>query len=177
MPLHEIDAPSLKALIDQNRAVVVDVREPDEAAREKIAGSRLNPLSRFNPADVPQDNGQTVVLHCKGGRRSAEAAARLFAAGRANVTHLKGGLDAWKAAGLPMQTNAKAPPIPIMRQVQITAGSIVLAGSILAWLVSPWFLVLTGFIGAGLFVSGVTGTCGMASMLSHMPWNRVDSAK
>ena len=172
MPLKEIDAPSLKSLIDQGRAVVIDVREPDEAARERIAGSRLNPLTRFNIADVPADNGQTVVFHCKGGRRSAEAAARLLAAGRSDVTHLKGGLDAWKAAGLPLEVNRKV-PIPIMRQVQILAGSIVLGGTLLAWLVSPLFLILTGFIGAGLFVSGLTGTCGMANMLSLMPWNRV----
>jgi len=160
-------------MIDQGRAVVIDVREPDEAARERIAGSRLNPLTRFNPADVPADNGQTVVLHCKGGRRSVEAAARLMAAGHADVTCLKGGLDAWKAAGLPTEKNAAVPAIPIMRQVQITAGSIVLIGTVLAWLVSPLFLGLTGFIGAGLLVSGLTGTCGMANMLRLMPWNRV----
>jgi rhodanese-related sulfurtransferase len=96
-----------------------------------------------------------------------------MAAGHADVTCLKGGLDAWKAAGLPTEKNAAAPAIPIMRQVQITAGSIVLIGTVLAWLVSPLFLGLTGFIGAGLLVSGLTGTCGMANMLRLMPWNRV----
>lgn len=171
MPLREIDAPTLKKLLDQGRATVIDVREPDEAARERIAGSRLNPLTRFNPAEVPPDNGKTVVLHCKAGRRSAEAAAQLMATGRAEVTHLKGGLDAWKAAGFPVEANLKA-PIPIMRQVQLVVGITVLAGSFLAWLVSPWFLVLTGFFGAGLLIAGATGTCGLAAMLGLMPWNQ-----
>ena len=169
--LQELDAAGLKMLLDQGRAVVVDVREPDEHAREHIAGSRLVPLSRFDTGQVPAENGRTVVLHCKGGRRSAEAAARLLAAGRSSVTHLKGGLDAWKAAGLPLEANARM-PIPIMRQVQITVGASVLIFSALAWLVSPWFLALTAFFGAGLLFAGATGLCGLAAVLGFMPWNR-----
>ena len=38
---------------------------------------------------------------------------------------------------------------------------------------SPWFLILTGFFGAGLLFAGLTGTCGMATMLAYLPWNRV----
>ncbi len=169
--LSDIYPRDLKALIDAGKALIVDVREPDEHAREHIAGSRLEPLSHFDPGRIPADSAQTVVLHCKGGMRSTEAAARLLAAGRTGVTHLKGGLDAWKAAGMPVVQNLKV-PIPIMRQVQIVAGTIVLTGSVLAWLVSPWFLGLTGFIGAGLLFAGSTGICGMAAVLGLMPWNK-----
>jgi hypothetical protein len=63
-------------------------------------------------------------------------------------------------------------PLPIMRQVQIAAGSLVLLGVVLAVLVSPWFMALSAFVGAGLIVAGVTGFCGMANLLLHMPWNR-----
>ncbi len=59
-----------------------------------------------------------------------------------------------------------------MRQVQIAAGSLVLLGVILAVLVSPWFVALSAFVGAGLVMAGVTGFCGMANLLAHMPWNR-----
>jgi len=170
--LNEIDAATLKGLLDQGRAVVVDVREPDEYIREHVAGATLMPLSRFDPSQVPPDNARTVVLHCKGGVRSAQAGARLLAAGRTSATHLRGGIDAWKAAGLPVEGNAKA-PIPIMRQVQIVAGSVVLVGSILAWQVSLWFLILPIFFGGGLVFAGVSGMCGMAAFLSLMPWNRV----
>lgn len=172
--IRELDPAALKRLIDEGRAIVVDVREPDEHAAERIAGAMLNPLSRFDPGAVPASSeGREVVLHCRGGRRSAEAAARLIAAGHARVTHLKGGLEAWKAAGQPVERAAGRVPISIMRQVQIVVGSMVLLSSVLAWLVSPWFLVLTGFFGAGLLFAGASGTCGLALVLSRMPWNRV----
>lgn len=164
----EIDARTAKQWLDAGDAALVDVREPDEHARERIPGSKLDPLSRFDPAAVP--SVRRVILHCKGGVRSMEAARRLAASGR-DVATLTGGIEAWKAAGLPTEKNLKA-PIPIMRQVQIVVGTLVLATSILGVTVSPWFLALTGFFGAGLVFAGVSGVCGMAAVLARMPWNR-----
>jgi rhodanese-related sulfurtransferase len=167
-----VEAEDLKGRLESGRAVLIDVREPDEHARERIAGARSVPLSKFDCSAVPMDGGSAIVLHCKSGRRSAEALQRLAAEGRSGVLQLRGGIDAWKAAGLPVQT-AGAVRLPIMRQVQIVVGAVVLAGSILGWLVSPLFLALTGFFGAGLLFAGLTGTCGMAAALGLMPWNRL----
>ena len=58
-----------------------------------------------------------------------------------------------------------------MRQVQIVAGSLVVLGVLLGSLVSPWLYALSGFVGAGLVFAGVSGTCGLASLLRLMPWN------
>lgn len=165
----EVDARTLREWLDADSALVVDVREPEEFAREHIPGARLIPLSAFEPSRIPA--GAMVVLHCRSGRRSAEAAARLASTGRCDVLQLKGGIEAWKAAGLPVEENPRV-PISIIRQVQLVVGTLVLATSILAALVSPWFLLLTGFFGAGLVFAGATGTCGMASALALMPWNR-----
>lgn len=172
MPVTEIDAATLRSWLEAGSAVIIDVREPDEHAAERIPGSRLLPLSRFDPAQVPPSDGIKVVLHCRTGRRSADAAARLLASGRAEAIHLRGGIEAWKAANYPVERAAAKLPLPIMRQVQIVAGGTVLLGSILAYLISPLFLLLTGFFGAGLLFAGLTGTCGMATMLRYMPWNR-----
>lgn len=60
-----------------------------------------------------------------------------------------------------------------MRQVQISAGSLVLLGLVLAVLVNPWFTALSAFVGAGLTQAGITGNCAMASILKHMPWNQI----
>ena len=84
---------------------------------------------------------------------------------------LEGGLEAWKKAGLPTALDTKQ-PIEIMRQVQITAGSLVLLGVALGFLVAPGFFLLSGFVGAGLTLAGATGFCGMAKLLALMPWNR-----
>ncbi len=167
----EIDPSAAAQWVREGRARLVDVREPDEHAGERIEGASLHPLSRLDPGAVSADDQQVVVLHCKSGRRSAEARARLEAAGFKNVYSLRGGIEAWRGAGLPTVVNRRV-PISIMRQVQIVAGGTVLVGSILAWFVSPWFVLLTGFFGAGLFFAGVSGTCAMATMLGFMPWNR-----
>ncbi|MCA9283807.1 MAG: rhodanese family protein [Phycisphaerales bacterium] len=170
--LKEIDAATLKRWLDADEAVVVDVREVDEHARERIPGAQLASLSKLDPTQVPASSeARRVVLHCRSGRRSGEAAGRLLASGHVEAFHLKGGLEAWKAAGLPIQENPRL-PISIIRQVQLVIGAVVLAGSILAATVSPWFLLLTGFFGVGVFIAGATGTCGMAAVVGHMPWNR-----
>ena len=59
-----------------------------------------------------------------------------------------------------------------MRQVQIGAGSLVLFGVIGGMLFTPVLYWLAAFVGAGLLTAGLTGFCGMAKLLSHMPWNK-----
>ena len=98
-------------------------------------------------------------------------AQRLLAKGFADVAVLDGGIEAWKRAGLPVQVDRRV-PIDLMRQVQIVVGAMVLGGTLLALLVSPWFAIVPAFAGAGLLVAGTTGFCGMARMLRHAPWNR-----
>jgi rhodanese-related sulfurtransferase len=77
---------------------LVDVREHHEIAAERIPGALAMPLSKFDPANLPKGE---VVLSCLGGKRSAAALARCQEAGVAVNTHIRGGLMAWKAAGLP----------------------------------------------------------------------------
>ena len=84
---------------------------------------------------------------------------------------MAGGLDAWRKAGLPV-ANDRRQPLELQRQVQIGAGTLVLAGTVLGLLVSPWFFAVPLFIGAGLITAGMTGFCGMARILVHAPWNR-----
>ena len=74
-----------------------------------------------------------------------------------------------------MVADAKA-PLPIVRQVMIAAGAMLVAFTALAATVSPWFLAGTGFVGTGLFMAGLTGFCPMATLLAKMPWNRASSA-
>lgn len=167
----EIDPATAHDWIESGQAVLIDVREPDEHAIEHIQGAKLVPLSRFDPGQV-QAQGSKVILHCRSGRRSMEARARLAAAGQfGEIYSLKGGIDAWRTAGLPTRRAARA-PLPIMRQVQMTAGSLVVIGTLLGATISQWFLIIPAFVGTGLVFAGLSGTCGMAAMLSVMPWNR-----
>lgn len=98
--LEELDAPSAKALVDRGDAVLIDVREPAEHAREHIPGVPLVSLSAFDIERVKSLAGsKKVIIHCASGIRSARAAEALHAAGVTNVAHLKGGIPTWRAAG------------------------------------------------------------------------------
>ena len=70
-----------------------------------------------------------------------------------------------------MKADQKA-PLEMMRQVQITAGLLVLIGVLLGYIVHPGFFGLSAFVGAGLTFAGTTGFCGMARLLQAAPWNR-----
>ncbi len=83
-----------------------------------------------------------------------------------------GGIEAWRAAGLPVRAGASAPRLSIMRQVQLVVGLGVLAGTAAGYFVDARLLVVPAFLGAGLAFAGATGTCGLAVLLGRMPWNR-----
>jgi len=88
------------AWIEAGEILLVDVREVNEFAAERIHGALLYPLSTFDPKAIPME-GRKLVLQCGSGKRSLMAAHKLQTAGFGQLTHLAGGLQAWKAAGLP----------------------------------------------------------------------------
>ena len=98
----EVGPEELRAMIADGAALVVDVREPDEYASGHIEGAVNFPLSRFDPAKVPQAAGKTTVLQCAGGKRSGMALDKCSQAEAVIDTHLAGGIGAWKSAGLPL---------------------------------------------------------------------------
>lgn len=99
----EVSPSELAAMIRGGKAVVVDVREPDEFAAGHIPGALNLPLSRFAASELPDPAGRMLVLSCAGGKRSAMALDRCGLAGSAVDTHLAGGFAAWQAAGLPVE--------------------------------------------------------------------------
>jgi rhodanese-related sulfurtransferase len=169
--VQDVNAATLKGWLERGEAILVDVREPAEHAGERIPAAHLAPLSTFAPAQVPVEPGKKLVLHCALGQRSTQAGHQLLAAGFAEVYNLQGGIQAWKDAGYTVERSQQA-PLSLQRQVQIVAGSLVLLGTILGAVVSPWFLVLSGFVGAGLIFAGLTNTCGMAMLLAKLPYNQ-----
>lgn len=90
---------------DSGEAVIVDVREPHEHAEIRIPGATLIPLSAFDPAQVPAHAGKRLLFHCKSGVRCGMAAQIAAAAGEAGpIYRLQGGIQAWVAAGGPVET-------------------------------------------------------------------------
>lgn len=173
--LHPLSPQQVRERLDAGRAILVDIREADEFARSHITGAQSQPLSTWEKAHLSVDPDADVIFTCRSGMRTAGACDRLAARIRGDAFVLNGGLDAWAKAGLPVETDADA-PMEIMRQVQIAAGSLVLIGVILGFLVTPVWFALAGFVGAGLTFAGVSGFCGMARLLMLAPWNRAKPA-
>lgn len=174
----EIDPRDAQAALSRSECVLVDVREADEHARERIAGSVLLPLSALSPQQIVALGANRVAIHCKSGRRGADAVARCagLAAAGITVVNVRGGIEAWKAAGLPTIVDTARPRISVMQQTQIVIGTCVFAGTALGFLVHPGFLAIPAFMGAGLVFAGATGFCGMAVAIGKLPWNRVPTA-
>ena len=148
---------------------LLDVRSALEFESERIEGAHNIPLDRLDTRLGEIPDGADVVVVCRTGVRATIAAETLARAGR-RPRVLEGGVHAWRRAHLPLREGRKR--LAVDRQVQLIAGTMVLAGVALGTLVSPWFLALAAFFGAGLTFAGATGTCGLALVLMRMPWNR-----
>ena len=170
MSMPHISPAKAKALIDQG-AILVDIRDMDEHARERIPRAHNMPLSKLCENSIGKDQ-KAIVFHCKSGNRTRMNATLLSRAAQVDAFILDGGIEAWKKAGLPVAQDRKQ-PIEIMRQVQIAAGGLALLGALLGLTVNPAFYALSGAVGAGLMFSGITGSCAMARILKIMPWNRI----
>ncbi len=171
MRLKSVSPEEARLMIDGG-AVLVDIREADEHMREKIPGARHLPVSAVETGETDGFHpGETVIFHCRTGMRTTANAERLRGLTECEAYLVEGGIDEWKKAGLPVAVDRNE-PLPIQRQVQITAGGLVVLGAILGFTLSPWFHLFSAFIGAGLMQAGISGWCGMALLLKVMPWNR-----
>ena len=169
----DVHPSTLQTWISSGDAVLIDVREDFEHAEERIDGALSHPLSRIDAIKLRDDHpDKRIVFHCRSGKRSLEAAGRFGDDGE-QLFHLAGGIEQWKAVGLPVVRSEGAPRLPVLRQMQIAAGALVVIGVLLGLTVSTWLFALSAFVGCGLMFAGITGWCGMAKLLAVMPWNRL----
>jgi rhodanese-related sulfurtransferase len=92
-------------MINREDALVLDVREAQEFAKEHILHARNLPLSRIEAgaADLQKHKAKPVIVYCENGSRSGKAASLLRKLGFERVFPLAGGLAAWHQAGLPVE--------------------------------------------------------------------------
>ena len=102
--VHDLTPQQVAQGLKEGRVVLVDVREPNETAIERFPGAVLVPLSSFDPATIPAPPGSEVVFACRSGRRSVTASLAAQEQGFGYNSHLAGGILAWKAAGLPIES-------------------------------------------------------------------------
>jgi phage shock protein E len=100
-----INAEQAQKLIAEKKAIVLDIRTPEEFAAGHIAGStNIN----FRAADFEKtlaalDKNQTYLLHCASGNRSTQALPTFNKLEFKSICHLDGGIKAWQKAKLPVE--------------------------------------------------------------------------
>ncbi|MBP7709720.1 MAG: DUF2892 domain-containing protein [Rickettsiales bacterium] len=172
MPIKNINPQTLKNWLENNEAVLVDVREPAEHAAENISEANLVPLTTLQKESLPNLANKKLVIHCRSGARSQKACDKLLAQDcNLEIYNLEGGISAWVGAGHEVNSSKKF-FLPLDRQVQLVIGLGTLVGGLLTHFVSPLFLILPLFFGAGLTFAALTGYCGLAIFLTKMPWNK-----
>jgi rhodanese-related sulfurtransferase len=151
---------------------LLDVRTPGEYETAHLPGAYNVPLDTLgeHAREIRSSGDRPVVLICQSGARARKAEEALKAAGMPNLHILEGGVNGWVGSGRSVRRGAKR--LTLERQVRIAAGTLAATGGLLALIVNPLFAILPAFVGSGLVFAGVTDTCGMAMVLSRLPYNR-----
>ena len=88
---------AVKMMKDEKNYIILDVRRPDEYAEGHIPGAINVPNEEIGTAEIPElpDKSQLILVYCRSGRRSKEAAGKLVKLGYTNIVEFGGILD-WK---------------------------------------------------------------------------------
>lgn len=169
MSIQTIEASTLPKIIASGSSVI-DVRTPAEYKSAHVVGAVLHPLDQLDVAALSKNTETPIYILCQSGKRASMAAEKLIAAGHTQAIVVTGGTEAAIKAGLDIEYGKGA--ISIERQVRIAAGLLALCGTLAGVFIHPGFLIVPGFVGAGLTFAGITDTCGMAMALGKCPWNQ-----
>ncbi len=102
-----ISAAEAVQLINREKAVLIDVSEPAEYAAGHVAGAKSVPLGQIETSSaLPKNKALPLVVVCATGARAAKGVAALKKLGFENARALAGGLEAWRAANLPVEKSA-----------------------------------------------------------------------
>jgi rhodanese-related sulfurtransferase len=141
---------------------LVDVRTPAEYAAGHAAGACSIPLHQISPEALRACRpdgavGPTYVI-CQSGNRSQQACHRLTEAGLNDIVNVEGGTAAWKAAGLPVESQVGGPQSGLPGWVRGLGLVLVLVCLMLSWQVQPWFALVAMGIWMLMIVGG-RGAC------------------
>ena len=171
MTIKNIDAKTLKNWLDNDQAILIDVRQPAEHRSQKIDKAKLIPLDKICKEKLPDIGDKKLVIHCQGGKRSLSACQKLLNENLGiEIYNLEGGINSWCSSGCGGDKTNNF--LPLDRQVQLVIGLLVVISVFLSFFVSINFLILTLIIGLGLVFASLSGICMLANLIAKMPWNR-----
>lgn len=101
----QLDSLQAEELINEDDALLVDVREPREYMAGRLPDAKLIPLSRigYEIENLKQHADRPIILGCRSGNRSELVCRLLKENGFANVYNLSGGIEAWVRSERPLE--------------------------------------------------------------------------
>lgn len=163
-----------KALKEKENILLVDSRSKNEFNISHLPWAINIPVEEFDVHKETIKNANQVIVYCNTWSTTGpEFFKKAKNANLSNVASMVWWMALREKDGF--EVIKKKNTIPIMRQVLITAGWLVLLWISLRWLVNPYLLGISIFVWAGLMFAGISGICGMTKVLALMPRNRVDS--
>ena len=103
-PFGRLSPKEVNTRVSSGELQIVDVREQWEYARDHIPKAKLTPLGQIIARPQEVITSDNVVFVCEVGQRSAVAAEMAAALGMQHVYNLEGGMQAWRTAGLPVES-------------------------------------------------------------------------
>lgn len=150
---------------------LLDVRSVFEFTQAHIKDSINAPLDTLSAKiNELSQTKQTYIVLCRSGNRSVMAADMLLQSGIPGVKVMDGGIMRWQKDKLPVEKGERA--MSLERQVRLAAGSLVLLGIILSWLLHWAFIGISVFVSCGLIFSGLTDSCLLGMLLMKLPYNK-----
>ncbi len=161
-----------RALAEKDSQIkLLDVRSALEFSQAHIKDSINIPIDILSAKiNELSQSKQTYIVLCRTGNRSPMAADMLIQSGIHGVRVMQGGITRWQKERLPVVKGGGG--MSLERQVRIIAGSLVLFGIIMFWLVHWAFIFLPVFISCGLIYAGFTDNCLMGMLLMKLPYNK-----
>jgi rhodanese-related sulfurtransferase len=106
MTVKNIDAKTLKNWLDNDQAILIDVRQPNEHSFQKINKAKLIPLNEICKEKLPLIGNKKLVIHCQSGKRSLSACQKLLNENLdVEIYNLEGGINSWCSSGCMLKAN------------------------------------------------------------------------
>jgi glyoxylase-like metal-dependent hydrolase (beta-lactamase superfamily II)/rhodanese-related sulfurtransferase len=150
---------------------ILDVRSALEFSQVHIEHSLNIPIDMISAKinELSQSRQNYLVL-CHTGNRAAMAADMLIQSGIHTVKVMEGGIVRWQKEKLPVIKGQGG--MSLERQVRLIAGSLVLLGIMMSWLLNWAFIFVSVFVSSGLIYAGLTDNCLMGMLLMKLPYNK-----
>ncbi len=99
--IKSIDAVTANEWLNNNEAIVIDVREPQEHKEVHIAGAHLIPINTVELNKLPPEaRNKKIIVHCKMGKRGSMACEKLLSENpNLDIYNIEGGIVVWENLG------------------------------------------------------------------------------